>query len=59
MPLDVSVPTRIPIDATIRITRRGAAFDPIAELRKFTASLVTPTKRPETASTARMAIITV
>ena len=41
----------------MRIVRREAAFEPMAELRKFTASFVTPTKRPETARNARMAMI--
>ena len=35
MPLEVSVPTRMPAAATQRITRRGATFEPRAELRKF------------------------
>ena len=59
MPLDVSVPTRMPAAAIQRMTRRGAAFDPRAELRKLTASLATPTTMPITASRARMTTIAV
>jgi hypothetical protein len=33
----------------IMMTRKGAAFDPIAEFKKFTASLLTPTIRSEIA----------
>ena len=50
MPLDVSVPTRMPAAAIQSMTRRGATFDPRAELRKLTASLATPTTMPITAS---------
>ncbi len=59
MPLDVTTPMMMPTEATERIVRIEAAFDPMAELRKFTASLVTPTKRPETARMPRMTTITV
>ena len=54
MPLEVSVPTRIPAAATQRIVRRGATFEPMAELRKLMASLATPTTMPITARMARM-----
>jgi hypothetical protein len=36
----------IPSDAIVRITFLGAALEPIAEFRKFTASLETPTYKP-------------
>ena len=37
------IPTRMPAAAIQSMTRRGATFDPRAELRKLTASLATPT----------------
>ena len=49
MPLLITAPQKTPIAATIMIVRNLAAFDPIAELRKFTASLLTPTHRSEIA----------
>ena len=57
IPLEVSTPTRMPIAATLIIVRREAALEPMAEFRKFTASLETPTTRSETASTARIKTI--
>ena len=59
MPLEVRTPMMMPTEATARIVRMGAAFEPMAELRKFTASFVTPTKRPETARMPRITTITV
>ena len=59
IPLDVTAPMMIPIEAIIRITFLGAAFEPIAELRKLTASLVTPTNRPATARMPRTITINV
>ena len=59
MPLEVTVPNRMPIEATSRMVFMGAAFEPMAELRKLTASLETPTKRPETARIPRITTITV
>jgi hypothetical protein len=49
----VSAPITIPIDAIARITFLGAALEPIAELRKFTASFDTPTYRPPIAKRIR------
>jgi hypothetical protein len=49
----------MPTDATVRIIFIEAALEPIAELRKLTASFVTPTKRPETARIPRMPTMTV
>ena len=43
-------PAKTPAPATIRIIRRVATRLPIAELRKFTASLLTPTLRSSRAS---------
>ncbi len=43
MPLDDMTPRMMPTEATARIVRMPAAFEPMAELRKLTASLVTPT----------------
>ena len=59
MPLEVITPTMMPIEATARMIRMGAALDPMAELRKLTASFVTPTKRPETARIPRIPTIKV
>ena len=59
MPLDVITPIRIPTDATERMVRIEAALEPIAELRKLTASFVTPTKRPMVAKIPISTIITI
>ena len=59
IPLEVIAPMIMPIEAIRRMIFRGAAFEPNAELRKLTASLVTPTNSPDTASAARMIRITV
>ena len=53
MPLLIEAPTNTPMEATIRIVRKRATFAPIAEFRKFTASLLTPTMRSKTASMNR------
>ena len=49
IPFDMEAPTKIPIAATAIITLKGAAFAPIAELRKLTASLLTPTDKSKMA----------
>jgi hypothetical protein len=54
MPFEKSEPAKIPRLATIRITRKEATFDPTAEFRKFTASLLTPTIRSTTARDIRI-----
>ena len=59
MPLEVTTPTIMPTEATVRMTRIEAALEPMAELRKLTASFVTPTKRPEMARIPRITTITV
>jgi hypothetical protein len=43
MPLEKVTPTRTPEAATIIATLNVEALEPSAELRKFTASLATPT----------------
>ena len=53
IPLENRAPPRTPRLANIRIIWRGATFDPIAELRKFTASLATPKTRSERARAKR------
>ncbi len=55
IPLENKVPMSTPKQATAKISLNGAAFDPTAELRKFTASLPTPTKRSIIASKNRNA----
>ena len=54
IPLEVTTPMMMPKDATARMIFMCAAFEPIAEFRKFTASFVTPTKSPETARIPRI-----
>jgi hypothetical protein len=53
MPLEKVAPKSTPTPAMIIITLNEAAFDPIAELRKFTASLLTPTTKSEIAKMKR------
>ena len=45
IPLLIAAPINTPIEATITILLKEAALKPIAELRKFTASLLTPTDK--------------
>jgi hypothetical protein len=54
MPLEKREPAKMPKLATTNMVRKGATFDPMAELRKFTASLLTPTIRSTTAIAIRM-----
>ena len=51
MPLLNEAPQKTPIAAIIIIVLNLAAFAPIAELRKFTASLLTPTHKSKIANT--------
>jgi hypothetical protein len=51
--LERVAPAKIPTAAIIIIVLKDAAFDPRAELRKFTASLLTPTDRSKIANTKR------
>ncbi len=53
MPLLIEAPTKTPTAATVMTTLKVAALEPIAELRKLTASLLTPTDRSNTASRKR------
>ena len=46
-------PKITPTLATARMTQNGAVLEPTAELRKFEASLETPTKRSQQASAAK------
>jgi hypothetical protein len=49
IPLEKSVPSSTPNDATDKITHNGAALEPILEFRKLTASFATPTVKSRTA----------
>ena len=57
IPLLREAPRKIPTAATPRMTLNGAAFAPIAELRKFTASLLTPATRSKQARMIKKARI--
>ncbi len=50
IPLLIAAPINTPMAATIITRLKEAAREPIAEFRKFTASLLTPTDRSNTAS---------
>ena len=50
IPLENTHPTKTPILATIISVLNDKTFEPIAEFRKFTASLLTPTIRSANAS---------
>ena len=58
IPLENMTPVIMPRLATVKMTKRGATCDPMAEFRKFTASLVTPTIRSKTANTIKMTTAT-
>ena len=53
MPLLIVAPMKTPMAATIMMTLNEAVLAPTAELRKFTASLLTPTIKSKMASTKR------
>ena len=55
MPLEKVAPMRTPRLATIMIVLKEAMREPMAEFKKFTASLLTPTKRSKAASRAKNA----
>ena len=57
IPLENTAPTAIPILATIIIVLNEIALEPIAEFKKLTASLLTPTTKSAIAKTARATII--
>ena len=51
IPLENNAPQAIPILATIMMVLKETALEPIAEFKKFTASLLTPTTKSITAKT--------
>jgi hypothetical protein len=53
----MAAPMKTPTEAMIIMTLNDAAFEPMAELRKFTASLLTPTERSKIASKKIVMII--
>ena len=53
MPLLMTAPKNTPMAAIMMMVRNFATLEPMAELRKLTASLLTPTQRSDTASTNR------
>jgi hypothetical protein len=55
MPLENIEPKTTPRLATRRMIRIGATLEPMAELRKLTASLLTPTIRSTIAAINKMA----
>ena len=57
MPLLMTAPMNTPMAAMVMITRKEAALAPMAELRKFTASLLTPTERSKIANRKRKMMI--
>jgi len=57
IPLEKMAPTATPILATIIIVLKEIAFDPIAEFKKLTASLLTPTTKSAIAKIARAIIM--
>jgi len=56
IPLEKVAPNKIPMLATVIMTQKGADFEPIAETKKFTASLLTPTIKSEIASKNKIPI---
>ena len=58
IPALITAPINTPADAIISTVRNFATFAPMADCRKFTASLLTPTNKSNTASTSRNATIT-
>ena len=57
IPFDNEAPIKIPIAEIIMIVLKEAALAPIAEFRKLTASLLTPTIKSNTAKTNKKIII--
>ena len=51
IPLENNAPIKTPKLATIIVVLNDTAFEPIAEFKKFTASLLTPTIKSITAKT--------
>ena len=57
IPLEVMAPKAIPILATTIMVLKEIALEPIAEFKKLTASLLTPTTKSVIAKIARAAIM--
>jgi hypothetical protein len=57
IPLEKVAPNTMPTAAIIMIITKGATLEPMAEFRKLTASLLTPTTRSDTANTMRIMTI--
>ena len=57
IPLEKIAPKAIPRLATIIMVLNEMAFEPIAEFKKLTASLLTPTTKSATAKAAKAIII--
>ena len=57
IPLEKTAPTATPTLATIMIVLKEMAFEPIAEFKKFTASLLTPTTKSAIARMAKAIIM--
>ena len=57
IPLEKTAPTATPRLATIIIVLKEMAFEPMAEFKKFTASLLTPTTKSATAKMAKAIIM--
>jgi hypothetical protein len=57
IPLENVAPNSIPKAAINMINLKDAAFEPIDEFKKFTASLLTPTTKSETARIIKMTTI--
>ena len=58
IPLEKMAPTSTPNAAIIIITLNDAVLDPMAEFKKLTASLLTPTTKSEIASIKSIITIT-
>jgi len=57
IPLEKIAPKAIPMLATIIMVLKETAFEPIAEFKKLTASLLTPTTKSAIAKTPKATII--
>ena len=57
IPLDRDAPRKTPMEAMMMRLRNFAVLEPTAELRKFTASLLTPTIMSEMARQKRKMMI--
>ncbi len=57
MPFDISAPSKMPQLATNKMVLNVATREPMAEFRKFTASLLTPTNKSKIANRHRLPTI--